>query len=205
MEITIRDVIIVLQFGVILYLLYKDWYIEWRRLRKIKKSGDAGEKLVSDYLDNLEEVYEIYHGLKGKFDGQHFEIDHLLLTHHGVLLIETKNIRGTIVAKKNGWCQIKKSESGKTYERDFRSPIKQIERTSVIFENVLSSNGIKVKVVPIVVFSSRNVNLKLGKQRYPVMKLFELEPYINELSRDIPLRTRELRNIKHKIEEIFGR
>ncbi len=90
MKIEVSHLIIVAQTIIILVLLFKDNFLDWRRLRKIKKSGDYGERLVSEYLDNLEEVFHIYHGVKGRVDKQHFEIDHLLLVHQGVILIETK-------------------------------------------------------------------------------------------------------------------
>jgi len=203
MEIELTHIIIVVETIVILYLLYKDKFLDWRRLKKIKRSGDYGEKLVSEYLDNLEDVFHIYHGVKGSFDRQHFEIDHLLLVHQGVILIETKNIRGTVIAKKNSWCQIKKSESGKTYERDFRSPINQIERTSRIFESFLQSKGIKTRVRPVVVFSVPDVELKLPAQKHPVIHLYDLENTIQNVSRDVPLSTRQLRKLKEVIDEEY--
>ena len=202
-EVGIRDLIIVIQFGVIVYLLYKDWYVDWRRLRKIKKSGDHGEKMVSAALDELDDVFEIYHGLKGEFERQHFEIDHLLLVHQGILLIETKNIRGTIISKRDGWCQIKKSESGKSYERDFKSPIYQVDRTSRIFESFLASKGVEVKVVPAIVFSNPDVTLKLPRQKHPVLKLSELNGFLDSVSRDVPLTTRQLRKLKQVLDEAF--
>lgn len=205
MEIKWTYVVIAVQALIILYLLYKDKFVDWRRLRKIKRSGDYGERLVSDYLDNMEDVFHIYHGVQGSFDRQHFEIDHLLLVHQGVILIETKNIRGTIIAKKNSWCQIKKSESGRPYERDFRSPINQIERTSRIFEAFLNSKGIKTKVCPVVVFSVRDVELKLPPQKYPVILLHELETTLQNISRDVPLSTRQLRKLKEVIDEEYGK
>ena len=202
-ELGVRDVIIVIQAAVIGYLVYKDWFIEWRRLRRIKKSGDHGERLVSEYLDDMEEVFEVYHGIRGEFDRQHFEIDHLLLTHQGIVLIETKNIRGTIIARRNGWCQIKRSEAGKSYEREFKSPINQVERTARIFESLLKDKDFRVKVAPMVVFSSRDVELKLPPQKYPVLRLYELEDAVNNMSRDVPLTTRNLRKLKKILDENF--
>ena len=199
-----RDLIIFIQFVFIIWILFKDKYFEWARLKKIKRSGDYGERLVREYLDDLEEVPFIYHGLLGKFEKQTYEIDHLLLTHQGIILIETKNIRGTISTKKDGaWCQIKKSESGKSYERVFKSPIQQIERTSRVFQSFLQSKGLKVKVVPIVVFSNRDVKLKMGNQKLPVLQLFEVSSFIESVSRDIPLSTRQLRGLKDVIEKSF--
>ena len=81
-ELGIKEIIAV-QTVVIVYLVYKDWFVEWRRLKRIKKSGDYGERLVSEYLDDMEDVFEVYHGIRGEYDRQHFEIDHLLLTHQG--------------------------------------------------------------------------------------------------------------------------
>jgi hypothetical protein len=203
MDTKILYAIIILQLIIIIVLFFQDSYLEWFRLRKIKRSGDAGEKRVSDYLDNLDEVFHIFNGIQGRFDNQNFEIDHLLLVHQGVILVETKNIRGTIVAKRNSWCQIKRSESGKSYERNFRSPINQIDRTARIFESFLDKNGIRVKLIPVVVFSVGDVELKLPRQKYPVIHLENLKDVLSEVSRDIPLTTRQLRKLKETISANF--
>jgi len=201
---TFKDLILVLQFVAILYLLYRDRFLEWGRLRKIKKSGDAGEKAVSDALDDLEDVFSVYHNLQGQLDHQRYEIDHLLLTHQGVLLIETKNMRGTILARKESWVQIKASGSGKSYEREFRSPIQQIERTSRIFENLLASRGVRVRVQPVVVFSSPDTELKLKDQKFPVLVLPQVQEFVRTFSRDVPLTTRQLRKVKEILDEVYG-
>jgi hypothetical protein len=196
--------IILLQFLYILYLTYAEQIVEWRRLRKIKQFGDYGEKLVSDYLDNLEDVFGVYHGLTSRFDRKTFEIDHLLLTHQGIVLIETKNIRGKIVAKKDGWCQIKLSEKGKAYPRDFKSPIVQIDRTRKIFEAMMLDSGVKLDTLPVVVFSNHDADLQLGKERYPVLHLHELERYVDTLTAKVPLTTRQLRDIQKLIDQSFA-
>jgi hypothetical protein len=195
--------IILVQFVIILLLLNKEKIIEWRRLKKIKMSGDYGEKLVQEYIDDLEDVFAIFHGLAGKFQGQRYEIDHLLLTHQGIILIETKNIRGRIVAKKDSWAQVKKSGSGNQYEREFKSPVNQVDRTARIFDSFISEKGFRAKVVPLIVFSNRDCDLKLGNQKFPVLKLHQVEDYINNLSRDVPLSTRQLRQLQTIIQENF--
>ncbi|PCJ17205.1 MAG: hypothetical protein COB02_14255 [Candidatus Cloacimonadota bacterium] len=196
--------IVLLQFLYILYLTYAEQYVEWRRLRKIKQFGDYGEKLVSDYLDNLEDVFGVYHGLQSRFDRKTFEIDHLLLTHQGIILIETKNIRGKIVSKRDGWCQIKTSEKGKSYERDFKSPIAQVDRTKKIFEAMMLDNGLKIETLPLVVFSNHDADLQLGKERYPVLHLHELERHVDSLTAQVPLSTRQLREIQKLIDQSFN-
>lgn len=204
LTITIKDLLILLQFLVILYLLYRDQFLEWGRLRRIKRSGDEGEKAVSDALDDLEDVFAVYHNLQGQLDHQRYEIDHLLLTHQGILLIETKNMRGTIVARKEAWVQIKASGSGKSYEREFRSPIQQIERTSRIFENLIASRGVRLRVQPVVVFSSPDTDLKLKDQKFPVLTLDKIQEFVRTYSRDVPLTTRQLRKAKEVLDEVYG-
>ena len=203
METKILYAIVIIEFIIILALFFQDSYLEWARLRKIKRSGDLGEQRVSDYLDNLDDVFHIFNGIQGRFDNQSFEIDHLLLVHQGVILVETKNIRGTIIAKRNNWCQIKRSESGKSYERIFKSPINQIDRTARIFEAFLDQKGIRVKLIPVVVFSVGDVELKLPRQKYPVIHLEKLENVISDVSRDVPLTTRQLRKLKETIAQNF--
>jgi hypothetical protein len=204
LTVSIKDLIILVQFLVILYLLYRDQLLEWGRLRRIKQSGDEGEKAVSDALDDLEDVFAVYHNLQGQLDHQRYEIDHLLLTHQGILLIETKNMRGTIVARKEAWVQIKASGSGKSYEREFRSPIQQIERTSRIFENLMGSRGVRLRVQPVVVFSSPDTDLKLKDQKYPVLTLDKIQDFVRTYSRDVPLTTRQLRKAKEVLDEVYG-
>ncbi|MCJ8344107.1 hypothetical protein MJH12_01100 [bacterium] len=100
--------------------------------------------------------------------------------------------------------QIKVSEKGKSYERDFRSPIQQVDRTRKIFESMMLNNGLKIDTLPVVVFSNHDAELDLGKERYPVLHLHELERYVDTLTAKVPLTTRQLREIQKMIEHSFG-
>lgn len=201
----LKNLVIIVQFLLIIYLLFRHRIAEWRKQRRIKFSGDYGEKLVADNIDSFEAdcIFTVFHGLFGRFDGQRYEIDHLLLTHQGLVLIETKNVRGKIVNRKEGWFQIKKSEAGKAYEREFRNPVQQIERTARIFDSFLAEKGLKVSVHPIIVFSNRDTELKLTPQKVPLLMLHELEEHINQMSMDRPLGTKHLRQIERVIRENF--
>jgi hypothetical protein len=200
-----KNLIIVLQFLLIIYLIFRERIAEWRKLRLIKVFGDYGEKLVADNIDSFDAdcIFAVFHGLVGRFSSQRYEIDHLLLTHQGVVLIETKNVRGRIINKKENWFQIKRSESGKAYEREFRNPVHQIERTARIFDSFLASKGLKVAVHPVIVFSNRDTELKLTPQKVPILMLHELEEHISNMSMDFPLSTKVLRQVEKTIRENF--
>ncbi len=202
----VKDLILVIQFLVILYLLYRDRFVEWRHRMRRKRHGEYGERLVAEFLDDLEDVFAVYHNLEGRHENQRYEVDHLLLTHQGIILVETKNIKGTIVARKEGWFQIKSSGGGRHYEREIRSPVQQIQRTSRIFEQFLASNGHRVRVQPLVVFADKDVKLKVNdSERYPVLPLYQVEEFIKNQTRDIPLTTRQLRKVKDFIDQAYGR
>ena len=68
---------------------------------------------------------------------------------------------------------------------------------------MIKDGGFRVKVVPMVVFSNRDVELKLPSQKYPVLQLYELETVVNEISRDVPLTTRNLRKLKKILDDNF--
>ena len=92
-------------------------FVEWRLLKRIKKS----ETMENDYFLSISMIWRMCFSLprnSRRTHRQHFEIDHLLLTHQGIVLIETKNIRGTIISRRNGWCQIKRSEAGKSWANE---------------------------------------------------------------------------------------
>lgn len=87
------------------------------------KAGFIGEQSLQYYFDYLpEKEYYIFHNLR-LFDGVHyFQIDFLLLTSKFILILEVKNIKGTLFFD-NTFNQLIRTHKGK--EDGFQDPILQ--------------------------------------------------------------------------------
>lgn len=92
----------------------------WLRSRKGK--GQVGEWVVGSILKGVGPGYEVLHDLTFVVDGDSTQIDHVVVSTHGVFLIETKNFQGRIFgqATDSHWTQV----LGRT-KRSFQNPLRQ--------------------------------------------------------------------------------
>ncbi len=80
--------------------------------RKKHLSGEAGEKKVSDSIMSVLEDGEIiinnFIAKRNKAGTQSIQIDHILLSHKGIFVIETKDYRGRIYGEtyQTYWTQV---------------------------------------------------------------------------------------------------
>jgi len=65
------------------------------------KNGLSAEKLVSEFLQNLNDDYYIINDVKLR--GSQGNIDHIVLGPNGIFVIETKNYSGQIVCNGDKW------------------------------------------------------------------------------------------------------
>ena len=98
--------------------------------RKEHLSGRDGERRVSGLLSSLkqedEEVIDDYLASRNKYNTASIQIDHILISHKGIFVIETKDYRGRIYGSidQNYWTQV--LAYGKVKNKLY-NPIKQNE------------------------------------------------------------------------------
>lgn len=139
-------------------------YIILSRKYNIIYSGLKGEKLLSRIAKKHKNDYNIFLNLPIRYKRNRSEIDMLMVSENGILIVEVKNHSGTLVGsdKDEMWCQYKHYKDGHSTESEMKNPIKQISRQREILKNILRSHGYDVWIDGVVYFSNPMVRLKLG-------------------------------------------
>lgn len=115
----------------------------YRPYKKLK-SGIQGEERTLNILENLPTNYTVLSNIPIEWNGQKSEIDNLILSSKGIIIVETKNYKGIIKGNEEDreWTLDKKSVKGKSYKESIKNPIKQVKRQTYILSQILKSNNI---------------------------------------------------------------
>ena len=91
--------------------------------------GYLGERRVCRELAQLPDEYWILNDVQINAGGKTAQIDHVLVSPHGIWCIETKSNFGWIFGQRwdRTWTQVKKSERGRTHKRQMGNPVAQDE------------------------------------------------------------------------------
>jgi hypothetical protein len=89
--------------------------------------GYLGERSVANELRKLADEYWVFNDVRLRVKDTVAQIDHVLVSPYGLWCVEVKSHRGTIHGQENDrmWTQVKKSEAGKTYPKQFYNPVRQ--------------------------------------------------------------------------------
>lgn len=109
--------------------------------------GEFGEYTVTKVLEKLPEEYHVFNDVYLETKGYSSQIDHVIISPHGVFVIETKNYSGDVYGSENAehWTQYL---NGQGYE--FRNPILQNRSHELAIKNTLHITP--TSIIPIVVF-----------------------------------------------------
>ena len=157
-------------------------------LRSPKHHGMVGEKRVAKILYSLPKDYHTINNVIIPNRQTTSQIDHVVVSPHGIFVIETKNYSGWIFGEENSkeWKQ-----TFKTKGNFFRNPIKQNWGHIYALTEYLDLNRRVFK--PIIVFSD-NAYLNI-ETRTPVI-------YMSQLKEQILSYTQEIIS-REKVESIF--
>ena len=139
-------IISVSAIGVLVYSFFR--FIKIRKRVRALRLGRDGERAVGQTLDALKRKgYRIFHDLVG----EGFNLDHVIVSEHGVFSIETK----TYSKPAKGGCKIIHSGDGISingYKPDKKIIIQVLAQKSWLEKHIATIAGLKVSVKPIVVF-----------------------------------------------------
>ncbi len=160
-------------------------YIILSRKYNILLSGLKGEKLLYKAAKRHKNNYHIFLNIPVRYKRNRSEIDMLMISENGILIVEVKNHSGTIIGgdKDEHWCQYKHYKDGHTTESEMKNPVKQLARQRDILKNILRSHGYDVWIDGVVLFSNPFVRLKLNlsnSNNYVVSGEKELDKFISE-------------------------
>jgi hypothetical protein len=136
----------VVAIGASVYSFFR--LIKIRKRYRALKLGRDGERAVGQTLEALRRKgYRIFHDLIG----ESFNLDHVIVSEHGVFSIETK----TYSKPTKGGCRIIYSEDGISingFKPDQKIIIQVLAQKNWLEKQIATITGLKVSVKPVVVF-----------------------------------------------------
>lgn len=165
---------VVLVLLAFLFFLYNLLYQSKRKSNKF--AGNAGERIVSNILSNLDG--RLLDNVLLPIGNSVTQIDHIFITSHTVFVIETKHYGGTVRGDNERYWSVTYS-NGSVYS--FYSPAKQ-NKTHV--DAVIGClRGKNVAVESVVVFSKSGCDLILSCDEAKVMNVHYFKTFMLEQSR----------------------
>ncbi|MGG3467870.1 nuclease-related domain-containing protein [Neobacillus pocheonensis] len=114
-------------------------------------AGYWGEVALANYIKELpQEKYYIFHDLQLKHNDIHFQIDTLLISQYFILIIEAKNINGTLIFD-NVFKQLLRINDDGT-EESFEDPRVQCKRLQSLLGRWLAKNGFNLLPMEYLIF-----------------------------------------------------
>ncbi len=158
---------------------------------KRKKVGNDGEQKIRDILEPMKKKnYKIINGLKLINKGERIEIDHLVISHSGVYVFETKafgisedgkNQVCRLEIKKDGeWLLHKKTKKNFWYNRGISNPSDQMIRQKKFFNDLfgeMRNKRINLKCALVLANSEITVDQK-EQLPFDIVKVSDLEEYL---------------------------
>lgn len=142
----------------VLYMLVAQRY-------KILLSGYKGERELKRIINRMRFPYNaaVFTNLPIRYKKNLSELDMLIISEKGVLIIEVKNHSGVISGNDydDYWLHTKHYRNGKHLEIQMDNPFRQIKRQREIIKSILRSKGYDVWVDNVLFFSNPSVNLQL--------------------------------------------
>lgn len=183
-------------------------YMILSRRYNILISGLRGEKLLSKIAKKHRNSYHIFLNVPVRYKRNRSEIDMLMVSEKGILIVEVKNHSGTIIGsdKDEQWCQYKYYKDGHSTESEMKNPIKQLSRQRDILKNILRSHGHDVWIDGVVLFSNPFVRLKLSLNNpnsFVVSGEKELDDFINSYKPSKKLDRDDVKRIVSILEELL--
>lgn len=181
-------------------------YMLLSRRYNILISGLKGEKLLYRIAKKHKNSSHIFLNLPVRYKRNRSEIDMLMVSENGILIVEVKNHSGTIIGgdKDEQWCQYKYYKDGHSTESEMKNPIKQISRQRDILKNILRSQGYDVWIDGVVMFSNPFVRLKLNLSNpnsFVVSGEKELDDFINSYKSSKKISGDDVKKIISILEE----
>lgn len=159
----------VVAIAVIIFLRHK----RKQKQKQIRHYGDSAEERVSAYLHRQMPGCFLLNNIYLKTEVGLTQLDHILICHHGVFVIETKSHNGHIVTGPRQWVQYYKEKTVKFFNPTLQNQIhKKALRQTLAVEKSLSG----IPVYGVTVFTSRNVSFSTNVR--DVIKLPQLGSYI---------------------------
>jgi hypothetical protein len=145
------------------------------------EAGIGGEQQVAEVLDRYKFPFRnnIFHDLSLSSDS-YFQIDHLLKTPHYGVILETKNMAGSLEFRDNPPQLIQKREDGQI--KYYESPIVQLERNIELFSVWLEERDIDLPLYGAIVLAYPKQHVEIPPANTKILFPNLIPPFIKSLS-----------------------
>lgn len=152
------------------------------------KAGDFGEELVFKELEKIQLPYTcyIFHRVMLRTE-RTFEIDILLLTPYGVVVLEIKNIMGELEFKENPSQLIQTKRNGEI--NNYSSPVTQLNEYKYLLSKFFLKHNLSTPIMGAIVFATRNSFVKTTSNKATILYKNELHSYLRNLQGHSPTLT----------------
>lgn len=157
------------------------------RRYNVLNSGRRGERQLQKSIRHLDGNNIVFCNLPVRYKRGRSELDMLVISHKGIIIIEAKNHSGTIQGswKSDKWEQRKYYKKGQHSVIEMDNPIKQMRRQRDIVKSILNAAGEDVWIDSVLYFSNVSAKLKLNLREsdYVCLGSKELVSFINAYDR----------------------
>lgn len=150
--------------AIVLIFLCNVAYSIVARRYNVLNSGRRGERQLYKAIKHLDGNNIVFCNLPVRYKRGRSELDMLIISHKGIIIVEVKNHSGTIQGnwKSDKWEQRKYYKNGQHTVLEMDNPIKQMRRQRDIVKSILNAAGEEVWIDTVLYFSSSNAKLKLN-------------------------------------------
>lgn len=155
--------IYIIFFLILLWLFTFAGVTKTPKLNYVERIGEHGEQKALTILSQLDDSFTIFHNVDISYNSKSSQLDVILVSKHGVFVIEVKNMNGHIYGNYNDYelIQEKIGRRGGRYQSVFYNPIKQVGTHVYRLSNFMKSYGIDQYITGIVFFVNEDVSLDI--------------------------------------------
>lgn len=148
--------------------------------QSIIEAGIGGEQQVAEVFGRYQFPFRntIYHDLSLSSD-TYFQIDHLLKTPHYGVVLETKNLAGSLEFRDNPPQLIQKRDDGQI--KYYESPVVQLERNIELFSAWLSQRNIDLPLYGAIVLAYPKQHVEIPPANTKILFPNLIPPFIKSL------------------------
>lgn len=168
------------------------------------QAGLSGEQKLKYTLADypFKSDYTIFYNFECINDrGFTHQIDALLITPHFILILEVKQISGTLYYKPvlHEFFRVKENET----RENFPNPFDQVYRHKLFLNQFLQQLNIPIPILQLVVIANYRAQLDLSLQGFPIIHLSGLPRYLEKLYAKYVNTPVNIASIRSKLENII--
>ena len=152
------------------------------------RAGDYGERIVFRELERIQLPFKcfVFHRVMLRNE-KVFEMDVLLLTPYGAVILEIKHIMGELEFKENPSQLIQTKVSGEI--NNYPCPVIQLTEYKYLLTKFFSDRNFSIPVMGAIVFATRKSFVKTTSNKATILYRNEIHSYLRNLQGHSPILT----------------